>query len=634
MNLLNNIRISDKLIALMVSLVFGFVLIGVVYYIQLSDDTKTNNLEKEKNLLTQALYEQQNSINQLLSLAKLQQPDNQFWIDSISREKKNLSTAERKLNKYQKHSELSPLITLLDIPKTEKSATPESINNSVESNDIFTLDPIISTNQIITDLEKILPTLTNKLSNNKKVIEKISPEEISTYTSLKITGISFVFTALLFCVAMATALGMYFIYKSIVFPMAHIQRIIRRINKGDTKARVGLKTNDELGDLGEAFNKLLDDRINNLETQSSENEKLNNSIISLIKSLGRIAQKDLTIKVPVSDDITGTISDAVNLLTKETAKTLFQVKDISEEVNTVSDQLKKQSDVVMQVADKEREQVIETTKALELATRAMNHIAKSAESANSMADKTINSTRFARETVTETVNGILNIRETISETEKRIKRLGERSQEITGIVNLINSIAERTHILALNASMHAASAGEAGKGFAVVAEEVQRLAENAREATEDISSMVNNIRIETSDTVNTMNKLISQVAEGSKLAEQAGQQMQEAESSTKELVETVGTISKNSVNQAKFANKVRDRAALIRRSTEETGEKLAEQTKHTNNLKSCSQVLVERVNMFILPEEGSTEKTIAHITTTPDSDNTQDLDKTTVPIAV
>ena len=85
--------------------------------------------------------------------------------------------------------------------------------------------------------------------------------------------------------------------------------------------------------------------------------------------------------------------------------------------------------------------------------------------------------------VSETINSINNIRQTIHEAEKRIKRLGERSQEIGGIVGLINNISERTHILSLNASMHAASAGEAGRGLTVVVDEVQRLAENSREAT-------------------------------------------------------------------------------------------------------------------------------------------------------
>ncbi len=410
------------------------------------------------------------------------------------------------------------------------------------------------------------------------------------------------FVGLGFVVVMAVAVGVFFIYKSIVFPMAHIQNVIRRINRGNLKARVRLLQKDELGDLGQAFNILLDERIHTLEEQALENEQLNNSIISLIRALGAIAQKDLTIKVPVSADITGTISDAVNLLTNETAKTLAQVKDISEQVNAISDLLQRQSSAVVRVAGDERKQVMATSKALDMSARAMNEIASRAETADNIASKTIADTQQAREAVMRTVRGIQTIRETISETEKRIKRLGDRSQEISGIVNLINTIAERTHILALNASMHAASAGEAGKGFAVVADEVQRLAENAREATAEIASMVNNIRVETSDTVNIMNKLITEVAEGTRLGEQAEKRMEVTEDATRQLVETVQVISHSSVQQAQISNKIRDRANIIRHFTEKTGSELVQQKRHTDSLKHFAEVLLERVNVFVLPE--------------------------------
>ena len=414
------------------------------------------------------------------------------------------------------------------------------------------------------------------------------------------------FIGLGFTVVMAVAVGVFLIYKSIVFPMAHIQNVIRRINKGNLKARVKFLREDELGDLGRAFNILLDERIQTLEEQSLENEQLNNSIISLIRALGAIAQKNLTIKVPVSADITGTISDAVNLLTTETAKTLGQVKDISEQVNGISDLLQRQSSQVVKVADDERKHVMATSKALDLSARAMNEIASRAETADAIASKTIADTQQARQAVMKTVSGILIIRETISETEKRIKRLGDRSQEISGIVNLINTIAERTHILALNASMHAASAGEAGKGFAVVADEVQRLAENAREATAEISSMVNNIRVETSDTVNIMNKLITDVAEGTRLAEQADKNMKITEDATRQLVETVQVIAHSSIQQAQISNKIRDRANIIRNFTEKTGHELAQQKQHTDSLKHFAEVLLSRVNVFELPEGVST----------------------------
>jgi methyl-accepting chemotaxis protein len=130
------------------------------------------------------------------------------------------------------------------------------------------------------------------------------------------------------------------------------------------------------------------------------------------------------------------------------------------------------------------------------------------------------------------------IRATIQETAKRIKRLGERSQEIGGIVKLIDTIAERTNMLALNANMQAAQAGEAGRGFMVVAAEVQRLAENAKDATNQIGKLVNNIQLETGDTIAAMDKAIEEVVEGSGLAEQAATQMKRNE----EMVATLDAL--------------------------------------------------------------------------------------------
>ena len=201
-----------------------------------------------------------------------------------------------------------------------------------------------------------------------------------------------------------------------------------------------------------------------------------------------------------------------------------------------------------------------------------------------------------------TVDGINSIRETIRETEKRIKRLGERSQEISSVVSLINSIAERTHILALNASMHAASAGEAGRGFAVVADEVQRLAENAREATAQISSLVNNIQTETSEAVTTMNSAISEVVSGTQLAGQAGEQMQGTLKRTNQLVEMVQQIASSSKQQAKTTNIITDRAKAIKENTEKTNSELLEQSKNADKLVNYSTQLVQAVGVFTLPD--------------------------------
>jgi methyl-accepting chemotaxis protein len=387
------------------------------------------------------------------------------------------------------------------------------------------------------------------------------------------------------------------IIRSITQPVGKLLDAVRRLEAGDEDARARLNRTDEVGQLGAAFDQMMDVRVANLKR---ENDALNGSVVGLLQAVAQLSRKDLTVKVPVTADVTGPVADALNLLTGETAKVLQQVSDISAEVTAASLKVKSQSDTVMTAAAQESQQVEQTAQSLERASETMTQIASMAQQCNTAAERAIKTTQQALETVTGTVGGINNTRDTIRETEKRIKRLGERSQEISVAVNLINSIAERTHILALNAAMHAASAGEAGRGFAVVADEVQRLAESARQSTQQIATLVNNIQVETADTVNTMNSAISQVVEGSKLAEQAGRQMQVTQEATAELVSSVQRIAEQSKEQARSTNELLERASLIKQSTQETNKQLTEQTQQTNLLVEYARNLLATVRVFKL----------------------------------
>lgn len=454
-----------------------------------------------------------------------------------------------------------------------------------------------STKLIAVSLKNIQPLFNQLIETSNLIIT-----EKRAKVDAKNKGITTLFIATLIGTLILFSFTLFLISNSIIKAMRILQATVVKVNDGDLEARSELNRDDELGQLGKAFDKLLDERLRTLAESEKQTELLNDSVINLIRSVSALAQnKDLGVKIPVSEDITGAIGDSLNLLSTEISNTLKAVKATSSQVASVSNVVKDQSDHVIDVANHERQEVEETAKLLTDAVESMNMIASSAQQANTKATSTIENTQKALETVMLSVDGINSIRSTIGETEKRIKRLGERSQEITGIVNLINSIAERTHILALNASMHAASAGEAGRGFAVVADEVQRLAENAREATSEISTLVNNIRVETTDTVTTMNTAISQVAEGTRLAELASLNMKQTQEATTDLVNSVKDIADRSILQADASNKVLEKAKQIQSSTEQTGRELLEQTKNTDRLVQYSADLVSSVGVFKLP---------------------------------
>lgn len=408
--------------------------------------------------------------------------------------------------------------------------------------------------------------------------------------------------ALLLAALVAVIFGTRWYVERLLAPLQRLRLTSQKVMAGDLEARCGIRSGGEFQQIGDAIDNVLSERVSALSQMEGENELLNDSVVKILETVAILAQKDLSVRAKVNEDVTGPLADALNLLASETSKVLGEVTMISGDVAETSNLVKAQSDNVLLLANEEQTEVEMAAGELRVSADTMTQIAKMAEDSNQAAENAIETTATAMNSVNDTVNSINVIRDSIREAEKRIKRLGERSQEISAAVNMINNISERTHILALNASMHAASAGETGRGFAVVADEVQRLAENAKDATSQIGTLVDNIQVETSNTVSTMNELIAQVISGSRLAEAAGVQMEKTQLTTTELVNLVKTIAENASKQAKASTRLRDRADVIHDRVRRTGKHLEEQTVHTDELVEQAMALVASVGVFKLQD--------------------------------
>lgn len=388
---------------------------------------------------------------------------------------------------------------------------------------------------------------------------------------------------------------------SINRPLAHFGRIVRNVAEGDNAARVRLPASDEIGELGVAFDQMLDERLAVQQRIEHENEQLNNSVMEIMTSVAELAGRNLQVKVPVAVDVTGAVSDAINMMTSSTASALGKVRQISDTVSTASQNVRDRSEQVRNAASEASSQASAASAELQQTAASLREMGEQARTANTNAESAIRATVDAMEIVRSTVGGISESRDQIRETEKRVKRLGERSQEITAVVNIIGQIAERTSVLALNASMQAVAAGDAGRGFAVVADEVKRLAENARAATQQISSLVTAIQADTAETIQAMNSTISQVVDISKLADQAGRQMLDTRSATEQLASAVRQIAQTTQVQSEASKTLLTRARQLLNSSQRTMEELQAQRKDTEMLAHSARELVGTVSEFRLP---------------------------------
>jgi twitching motility protein PilJ len=288
----------------------------------------------------------------------------------------------------------------------------------------------------------------------------------------------------------------------------------------------------------------------------AENKRNQEAILRLLNEMGDLADGDLTIRAKVTEDITGAIADSMNYTIDELRTLVTGVNNASTQVSAKSLQAQAVSVQLLDAAEKQSKEIQGTTHDVLTVAETLTMVSSSAEESSQVAMRSLAAADKGRLAVQNSISGMNDIRDQIQETSKRIKRLGESSQEIGEIVELISDITEQTNVLALNAAIQAASAGEAGRGFSVVAEEVQRLAERSGEATKQIGAIVKTIQADTQDAVAAMEKSTTGVVEGAKLSDAAGQALTEIDSVTKNLASLIQKISSDTQAQAASANKV------------------------------------------------------------------------------
>ncbi|MEM7406738.1 MAG: methyl-accepting chemotaxis protein [Pseudomonadota bacterium] len=340
-----------------------------------------------------------------------------------------------------------------------------------------------------------------------------------------------------------------------------------------------------------------------LEEQAREiNRQNQEAILRLLDEISDLADGDLTINATVTEDVTGAIADAINYAIDALRDTVTNINSVSVEV---AGEARMTRDTAVQLTDsasRQAEQIESAAQSIEQLANAARTVSANAERSRQVAEQSVQFAAAGNEAVRATIDGMDNIRETIQETSKRIKRLGESSQEIGEIVGLIDDIADQTNILALNAAIQASMAGEQGRGFAVVADEVQRLAERASQATKQIEALVKAIQSDTNEAVNSMEQSTAGVVQGAELAEDAGQALVRIEVVSKELAELTDAISLSSSGQTDQVDAANVSMNEISRITAETTSGTQQTANSIGRLATLATDLRTSVAGFRLPD--------------------------------
>jgi methyl-accepting chemotaxis protein PixJ len=387
-----------------------------------------------------------------------------------------------------------------------------------------------------------------------------------------------------------------------------INGAVRQITKGKLRTRVLIDGNDELAELSLSINKMTEEFQVTLKNHRQDNERLQNQVMRLFKTLVQLAKIDEK-SVEISDQSIGAIVNRVqsqiarkdsDILQLQQEKELFhkqlmqivaEVKDLSQGDLTVSAQMVEGGDIseistffntvienlsqivthvktaaaqvnqslghnqqaITHLSDealKQAEQISRTLNAVQMMNVSAQTSAKQSNQVTEIAEQTAQTIQAGNQAADLTMQGILKLRSTVTATAKKVKRLGESSQQISKVVSLIDDIAVQTNFLSINASLEAARAGESGKGFALVAEEVGTLAARSAAAIKEVEQLIGNIQAETSEVMIAMELGTSQVAEGTQLVEDVQKSLQQIAHVSRQIDELVGSISDATGSQA------------------------------------------------------------------------------------
>ncbi|MDX8273616.1 methyl-accepting chemotaxis protein [Acinetobacter pittii] len=340
-------------------------------------------------------------------------------------------------------------------------------------------------------------------------------------------------------------------------------------------------------------------RVTRLQDEYDRNQ---NAILRLLDEIADLADGDLRSYATVSEDFTGAIADSINFAIDQLRDLVSRIHETSQEVARYTLDTQSITNQLAEASEHQAQEIAGASTAMNEMAQSIDQVSSNASESAEVAERSVQIASNGAQVVNRSIEGMDTIREQIQETSKRIKRLGESSQEIGNIVSLINDIADQTNILALNAAIQASMAGEAGRGFAVVADEVQRLAERSASATKQIETLVKTIQTDTNEAVISMEQTTTEVVRGANLAKDAGIALDEIQKVSGDLANLIASISDAAKLQSASASHIATTMTVVQEITSQTTTATFDTARSVSELANMAESLRESVTDFKLPD--------------------------------
>ncbi|MFA6312547.1 MAG: methyl-accepting chemotaxis protein [Sterolibacterium sp.] len=326
--------------------------------------------------------------------------------------------------------------------------------------------------------------------------------------------------------------------------------------------------------------------------------RLGGEPLIMMDAAHRIADGDLTIQLAVAPGDNSSLLWTIGEMQSNLRKTITQSRQAADQVADAARSLAASSQQVSQSSSQQSEAAASMASAVEQVTVSISHVADSANSARGLAEETGELSTEGKGLVQNTIGEINKIAESVTRSSDVIKTLGDQSNQISGIVNVIKEIADQTNLLALNAAIEAARAGEQGRGFAVVADEVRKLAERTTSSTKEIATMIDAVQLGTQSAVNQMEDGRDQVSEGVQMAARTGDSIARIQAASHHVMDAIQDISNALREQTSGGEQIAKNVEKIAQMTEENSAAVGEVSQSADRLEQLAIALKSSVDKF------------------------------------
>lgn len=394
--------------------------------------------------------------------------------------------------------------------------------------------------------------------------------------------------------------------RRITKPVTTLVTVAQRVGQGDLTQLAPVTSRDEIGQMAATFNDSIV-RLRGLvhtETERDEErrkrEELQQNIVKFLDTVVEIGQGDLTKRGEVTWDVLGNVVDAINLMVEEIAVVIGDVRQAALRVASGSSEVMATTAQLSAAAQAQSREAMSVNTATDEMTATVRQVAQSADQSARAARQALEAAQKGEQSVRNSLAGMQQIRAEVQTISKKIKSLGDRSLEISEIVNTIQDIAAQTHLLALNASIEAAGAGDAGMRFSVVADEVRKLAERATQATKDISALIKNVQVETQEAVVAMEEGTREVETGYQVSLKAEEALQEIAQISHTSAELAADISLAAQKQVRSAEATATAVQSIAGVAVQTEQGVLTSRKTAEELARLAEELTAKLSRFKL----------------------------------